>query len=501
MSRAMSDLCAVLDLIDRLSRPPVPEPSRLFNLEAPVVVARAPGRLDVMGGFADYSGSLTLELPIREAAFVAVQRRREPWVEIVSSGLVRGVAPLRWARFPLAELREHTRSYAAAREYFRRNPEDAWVAYVAGTVAALRVELGIELDSGLSLLVASSVPEGKGVSSSAALEVASLRALAGLLGVAVEPARAALICQRVENLVVGAPCGVMDQMTASCGQEGQLLPLLCQPAQLEDSFPVPKGLALWGIDSGIRHAVSGADYGEVRAAAFMGYRWLASARGLAARAGQQPGHVVISDPDWEGYLARIPVATFEREYRELLPERISGGEFLQRFGGITDSITSVLPGVTYRVRAATEHPVYEHARASEFRSLLQRSELLAAAAEAGQHAVLERLGALMYQAHASYSACGLGSEGTDRIVELVRELGPEHGLYGAKISGGGSGGTVVLLSRAGASDAVQVVAQRYARETGHVPYVFSGSSPGAAAFGLRRLQPDAAGWRVAQAAE
>jgi L-arabinokinase len=496
----MSDLDAVLELLVRLSRAPESSLSQLFSVAAPVVLARAPGRLDVMGGFADYSGSLTLELPIREAAFVAVQRRKDPWVEIVSSGLVRSVAPLRWARFPLAELREHTRSYAAARAYFQRNADDAWVGYVAGALAALRAELGVELDSGLSMLVASSVPEGKGVSSSAALEVASLRALAGLLEVQIEPVRAALICQRIENLVVGAPCGVMDQMTASCGREGQLLPLLCQPAQLEESFPLPRGLALWGIDSGIRHAVSGADYGGVRAAAFMGYRWLASARGLPAQATKSPGHVSISDPEWGGYLARVPRAAFEREYRELLPELISGAEFLRRFGGITDPITRVDPAAMYRVRAATEHPVNEHARASEFRTLLQTPEL-AAPEDARTRALFERLGALMYEAHASYSACGLGSTGTDRIVELVREFGPERGLYGAKISGGGSGGTVVLLSRAGAADAVQVVAQRYARETGYVPHVFSGSSPGAAAFGLRRLQADATGWRVAQTAE
>src|SRR5690606_9570070 len=138
--------------------------------------ARAPGRLDVMGGFADYSGSLALELPIREAAFVAVQRRREPWVNIVSSAVGSGGAPPRWARFPLAELREHTRSYAAARAYLTRDADDAWAAYVAGGLAALQAELGVELDGGLSVLVASSVPEGKGVSSSAALEVASLRA-------------------------------------------------------------------------------------------------------------------------------------------------------------------------------------------------------------------------------------------------------------------------------------------------------------------------------------
>src|SRR6185295_17604310 len=114
-------------------------------------------------------------------------------------------------------------------------------------------EFGHELASGASVLVASSVPEGKGVSSSAALEVATLGVLAGLAGVRIDPVRAALICQRVENLVVGAPCGVMDQMTSSCGSAGQLLPLLCQPAELEPCFPIPTGLALWGIDSGLRH--------------------------------------------------------------------------------------------------------------------------------------------------------------------------------------------------------------------------------------------------------
>ncbi len=497
----MSDLDAVLDLLAGLSRAPQPELSQLFDLAAPVVLARAPGRLDVMGGFADYSGSLTLELPIREAAFVAVQRRREPWVTIVSSALGASESPLRSARFPLAELREHTRSYAAARAYLQRSAGGAWAAYVAGALAALQAELGVELDGGLSMLVASSVPEGKGVSSSAALEVASLRALAGLFGVELEPVPCALICQRVENLVVGAPCGVMDQMTASCGKEGQLLPLLCQPARLEECFPVPAGLELWGIDSGIRHAVSGADYGEVRAAAFMGYRWLAEVRGLAVSPTAQAGQVSISDPEWGGYLARVPRVVFDRDYKELLPERISGADFLSRFGGITDPITRVLPGSSYRVRAATEHPVYEHERASEFRALLQREELGPSAASADSKAVLERLGALMYEAHASYSRCGLGSTGTDRIVELVAELGPERGLYGAKISGGGSGGTVVVLGQAGAADAVQAVARRYASETGHAPHVFSGSSPGAAAFGLRRLQAEAGRWRLLHAME
>ena len=495
------DLPALLELVGRLARSEDPALAHLFRGAEPIVVARAPGRLDVMGGFADYSGSLTLELPIAEAAFVAVQAHAEPSVEVLSAAFGSAAGAPRRAVFPLSELAESTHSYATARAYFQRDPSTAWAAYVAGVCAALRVELGVELRSGLSLLVASSVPEGKGVSSSAAVEVATLGALAGLHGLRIDPVQAALWCQRVENLVVGAPCGVMDQMASSCGRAGQLLPLVCQPAELEPCFAIPEGLALWGIDSGLRHEVQGADYTEVRVAAFMGYRWLAEARGLAVQASEREGHVAVVDPQWGGYLARVPRAEFDRHYLGLLPERMSGADFLARFAGITDPITSVRPGSSYRVRAATAHPVYEHARAGEFRRLLQSPELAAAAEQRGQRALLERLGVLMYETHQSYSACGLGSSGTDRLVALVSELGPERGLFGAKITGGGSGGTVAVLGRAGAEDAVREVAARYARETGRVPYLFSGSSPGAAEFGQRRLERTSDGWRCSPAAE
>ncbi|HTV23366.1 MAG TPA: hypothetical protein VMG12_31975, partial [Polyangiaceae bacterium] len=242
----------------------------LFTGRAPPLLARAPGRLDVMGGFADYSGSLTLELPIAEAAFVAVQAAEHDQVRVVSAGFGSDGGRLRDAAFPSSDLRRASASYAAAHAYFRADGERSWAAYVAGALVALRLELGVDVPQGLDILVASSVPEGKGVSSSAAIEVASFRALAALAAVDVDPVQTALLCQRVENRVVGAPCGVMDQMTSSCGNEGQLLALLCQPATLESRFSIPRGLSIWGVDSGLRHQVSGADYGEVRVAAFMG---------------------------------------------------------------------------------------------------------------------------------------------------------------------------------------------------------------------------------------
>jgi L-arabinokinase len=98
------------------------------------------------------------------------------------------------------------------------------------------------------------------------------------------------------------------------------------------------------------------------------------------------------------------------------------------------------------------------------------------------------MGELMYASHASYSACGLGSDGTDRLVELVREAGSTAGLYGAKITGGGSGGTVAVLGRSDAGPALAQVAARYAEECGRGGYVFRGSSPGACQFGVTLIE-------------
>jgi galactokinase len=462
----------------------------LFSGQEAPLTARAPGRLDVMGGIADYSGSLTLELPLAEAAFVSVQQSSSPNVRIVSAGFGPDVPPLRDVSFPAAELSRACRSYADAWAYFGQRPEHAWTAYVAGALAALRIEYDVDLFGGLDILVCSSVPEGKGVSSSAAIEVASLRAFAALGGLSLEPVRVALLCQRIENLVVGGPCGIMDQMTSSCGSAGQLLPILCQPARLQPRVAIPTQLGIWGIDSGIRHQVSGADYTEVRVAAFMGYTIIAKALGLPVRQSERPGKVKVDDALYRGYLANLGVELFEQKLSARLPERLPGKVFLHEHGGIIDPITDVVPGRSYRVRAAAAHPVHEHARATEFRRLMQ----------SGTDDIGLRLGELMYAAHASYDACGLGSGGTDRLVELVREAGPAHGLYGAKITGGGSGGTVAVLGARDAEPVVRGLAQQYARETGLSPQIFSGSSRGAADFGIARLLRDNGSFRLRRGA-
>lgn len=434
-----------------------------FQPGGELVVTRAPGRLDLMGGIADYSGSLVLQMPIAEATLVALQRVAEPTVQIVSLNAEPGAPPSAFA-MPLADLIDDKLpiGYALAQGYFKRDPQQAWVSYAAGAFLVLMREKGIDFTSGARILIESAVPAGKGVSSSAAIEVAVMTAVAAAYGIHLAPRELAMLCQKVENLVVGAPCGIMDQMSSACGEAHQLLALLCQPAEIQGLVSIPPELAVWGIDSGIRHAVSGADYGSVRVGAFMGYRILQELAGT----------------DWGGYLANLTPSYFEQEFAAELPLTMKGADFLVKYGKTTDSVTTVEPERTYAILKPTAHPIYEHFRVRTFARLLQGDALANAA----------QMGELMYQSHASYSACGLGSDGTDALVRLARKAGIEQGIYGAKITGGGSGGTVAILGSADAEASVQAIADEYQANTKHNPVLFRGSSMGAVEFGALMLR-------------
>ena len=444
-----------------------------------VFLARAPGRLDVMGGIADYSGALVLQWPIREATRVALLPWREPRLSITSLG--RGRLERR-CDVPLDLIADAHRPYEDVRAWFAADQSRHWAAYAAGVFHVLSRENGVHFANGAAILIDSDVPEGKGVSSSAAIEAATMEAVVEAWGVPIEPRMRAVRCQQVENLIVGAPCGVMDQMASICGEAGSLMSLLCQPAEFQGSVPLPDALGVWGIDSGIRHAVIGADYSAVRIGAFMGYRILAALAGLRVTPGQREGHVRVEDPRWGGYLANVGGEAFRRFERDI-PETLDGEVFLARYDGTTDLVTKVDPGRRYAVRTPTAHPIYEHQRVTEWARVLTASSPDAATLDP------VRLGVLMYESHASYSACGLGSDGTDRLVALAQAAGSMRGIHGAKITGGGSGGTVAIFADASAGDTVRGIAREYAAETGRDAYVFEGTSPGAARIGAIRLDP------------
>ena len=477
----LADVCAFLATLDSLEIHPKPEARTLFEADKKLTIARAPGRLDVMGGIADYSGSLVLQMPIAEAALVALQLDDSRELRIVSLT----EDPTRQVSFtmPLTDFQHNAEvvEYEVARERFHSSVGQEWAAYVAGCFLVLMRERGVHFECGVRLLISSRVPEGKGVSSSAAIEVAAMSAIVAAFDLKLEPREIALLCQIVENAVVGAPCGVMDQMTAARGETDRLLALLCQPAELLGTIPLPDDLGIWGLDSGVRHSVGAGNYGLVRTGAFMGYRMIADLAGLEVIRDFVSPALTIIDEGWHGYLANLTPSEFDQQFAAHLPERMTGREFLGTYGWITDMVTRVDPEVTYAVRQPTAHPIFENFRVRAFAELLQSPP---------NERRRELLGELMYQSHASYSACGLGSEETDLLVKLARTAGPLRGLYGAKITGGGSGGTVAILGMRDAEASVLAVAREYEQVSGRRCMTFSGSSPGSATFGYLTVKKE-----------
>ncbi len=274
----------------------------------------------------------------------------------------------------------------------------------------------------------------------------------------------------------------MDQLAVVMGDEGYFVPMLCQPCQPRPLVKLPERLRLWGIDSGVRHSVAGIEYESARAATFMGYRFLCDWENLQPQLDEGGALPRWVDPKWNGYLANVPPSLFRSLYETRLPLNMTGTEFTSLYPTHLDPFTQVRPEVSYPVRAATRYAVEENVRVQSFFSLLSRP------AETLDPTCGFLLGELMYLAHLGYSECGLGSEATDKLVELVRAE-KEYDLLGAKITGGGAGGTVAILgwNSPAAEEAFQRVVTKYASWSKSDPYVFSGSSAGSDKFGVLQV--------------
>jgi galactokinase len=363
-------------------------------------VGEAPGRLDFLGGVADYSGSLVLEMPLKLTTQVTLSESKMRDLIFVSSQEGRAVIE---PGTPAA-----------------RVPK--WVRYPYGCFLLFCAAQRWRPRRGLSFVIRSRVPASMGVSSSAALEVAAMRALVKFSGKSFKGTALARLAQRAENEVVGAPCGLMDQLASAYGVRGELLPILCRPDVLGEPVRLPRGILAVGWPSGVKHAVSASPYATARAGAFMGKKLIERALG------RRLAHVTELAP-----------AEVRALSSALLPTKITGRKFLARAGRVDDALSKVDPTKTYGVRAAVLFPVEENFRAEAAVALLR------GVTATSREATLRALGDLLYQSHAGYSSIGLGCPETDEMVSAVRELGPKNGFYGARVSGGGSGGTVVVL--------------------------------------------------------
>ncbi len=453
---------------ETLLKKPNSDPTGLagFFTGGEIIVTRVPARLDVMGGISDYSGANVCEGMLGGGMVIALQPRTDRTLRIRTMQAPGHGLPVE-TRIPLDyfEMGKDFISYEQAQAIFKINPLSSWAAYVGGSIYTLLKEEGIHLPFGFNLFLLSGVPMNVGIGSSASTEIATLFCLQNYLQLSIPEGRLAQLGQLAENLVGGAPCGIMDQISVTSGQKGKLIHILCRPGVIKGEVEIPPETAFVGINSMVKHSVGGAAYGDVRIGAFMGRKIINQYR---LSNGEKPVQ----------YLTEISVELFVKSYREVLPDTLLGDQFLSEFQTHDDPITVIQPDKTYRIQGPTAHPVYENDRVLKFIDYLK-------SASPKEEAALVAAGECMFASHESYrDNCLLSTPEVDFLVNAVRSRGVAKGLYGAKITGGGSGGTVAVFGRQEAlAVEAPAIAREYKRFTGLDVDVFEGTSPGAIEFG------------------
>jgi L-arabinokinase len=450
--------------------------NQFFSAARPVYISRAPGRLDLMGGNVDYTGGLVFQSTIKEATWAAAQQRSDEKIIFLNPQM----AKEGWqeqVEFQLDELS----SEEAVKALVNARPEVRWTSYVLGAFFLLQRRYPEKVQTGASIYIESEGPLNKGVSSSAAVEVAVMKSAAACYGVDLKGIELAEACQWVENVIADSACGIMDQAASVLGDADQLLPLLCQPCLPRELVKLPEGLRCWAIDSGVRHAVTGIEYEAARAAAFIGYRMICEWEGLPIESDESGRIPRYTDSRWQGFLSNIVPSIFRSKYEQRLPETICGAEILTHGGIHADPFTTVRPEVNYRVRACTRYAIEENQRIELF------IELARGATQQSSLPAFRQMGELMFQSHWSYTETGLGCDATDLLIDIVRKHCSQDLLFGAKITGGGAGGVVAVLGSVNGASAFQKVVDEYAKLRSFEPYVFEGSSIGADRFGIHVL--------------
>lgn len=339
----------------------------------PAAGASAPGRVNLLGEHTDYNGGPVLPF--------AVPRRT-----LVLAGPGEG-----WSAVSALDGSVHSFDPASA-------PEGRWTDYLGGVVRVLR-EVGAA-PAGACVAVASALPVGAGLSSSAALSVAAARALSQMAGRRLSREALAEVAYHAEHDVVGVQCGRMDQMISAHARARHAALIETGDRSIEQ---IPFDLPVLLVETGVSHRLADSEYNRRRAEC-----------GSALEACRVAG-VEAAD------LAAVPEAELERLSREMEP-------------------------VLYR---RLRHVVRETARTR-------------AAAQALRAGDIARVGELLLEGHASIrddfeSSCAEA----DRVVESA----VRHGAWGARLTGAGWGGTVIVLGPAGRMPALaRAIVADYRRE-------------------------------------
>lgn len=210
---------------------------------APDLVARAPGRVNLIGEHTDYNDGFVMPCAIGPSTMVAASKREDNKVHIVAVDFANAVV-----QFDLTGPVE-------------RNAEQPWADYVRGMIMALQND-GHAL-TGANIAIAGNLPKGAGLSSSASLEVAVGKAMLALASIYIDHTRLAQIAQIAECDFVGTKCGIMDQLISAQGKAGHALLIDCRSLELTDA-PVPYDVAIMIVHSGVTRGLVDGHYNERR---------------------------------------------------------------------------------------------------------------------------------------------------------------------------------------------------------------------------------------------
>ncbi|MFC1228292.1 MULTISPECIES: galactokinase [Streptomyces] len=372
----------------------------LYGAE-PQGVWAAPGRVNLIGEHTDYNDGFVMPFALPHTAVAAVSRRDDGVLRLHSADVAA----------PVVEV---------AVDSLAPGTDKNWTAYPAGVVWALR-EAGHAV-SGADIHLASAVPAGAGLSSSAALEVVVALALNDLYALGLDGRQLALLCQRAENVYVGAPVGIMDQTASACCESGHALFLDTRDlSQRQIPFDLAaEGMRLLVVDTRVKHSHSEGEYGKRRAGCEKG----AALLGVDA-------------------LRDVPHADLDAA--------------LERLGDEEE------------VRRLVRHVVTEDARVDRVVTLLEAGETRA-------------IGPVLTAGHASL-------RDDFRVscpeLDLVVDTAVAAGALGARMTGGGFGGSAIVLAEETDVDAVtEAVENAFAAAGLKTPRVF-GAVPSA---GARRVR-------------
>jgi galactokinase len=374
---------------------------------------RAPGRVNLIGEHTDYNDGFVLPAAIDFDVRIACASNDSRQLRVHS----------------LQE--QHTVELAL--DDPNPQPRKDWSDYIRGVQIQL-ANAGFVVP-GADLLLDGLVPIGAGLSSSAALEVASALAFLGLSGGTLDRVSLAKLCQRAENDFVGAPCGIMDQFASANGRSGHAMLLDCR--SLEVTYvPVHESIALVICNTMVKHSIGAGEYGKRRAQCEECVRFFQTIRPEV----RSMRDVTIEDllgPD-RGPSSRSPALS-------------PAGRAISR----AEENGASLPHVLFR---RAKHVITENAR-------------VLAAAESFKRNDFRKVGQLMYESHASLREdYEVSCPELDLMVDIARSI---PGTYGSRMTGGGFGGcTISLVEKSAADDFCKRIKREYEVATKVRPDVY-----------------------------